>query len=281
VGPWGSYYEVLDVAPTAPADEIKRAFRREIAKYHPDKVQHLGREFQEIAAVKAAELTQAYKTLSDEALRADYDVQLKATQAPLSDEALRADYDAYLKAVKTAAAPPPPPPEERDPGSGSGSWRQPAGSHRVGASELVRKAALQRFRHALKQEFGQCEETPIQGFDVMCSPPKSGFLSRTVPPRLLGRVVDQVDASAVQESWAMAMRVKKEDQRETCIFVMGPSVAPALELARAINEQRRRPMPPGLKLVVVPVNTRTWAAHIPTDAPPQVKAFLTRLAAGL
>ena len=49
-----SYYEMLDVVPTAPADEIKRAFRREIAKYHPDKVQHLGREFQEIAAAKAA-----------------------------------------------------------------------------------------------------------------------------------------------------------------------------------------------------------------------------------
>ena len=34
----------------APADEIKKAFRREIARYHPDKVQHLGQEFQEMAA---------------------------------------------------------------------------------------------------------------------------------------------------------------------------------------------------------------------------------------
>ena len=33
----------------APADEIKKAFRREIARYHPDKVQHLGQEFQEMA----------------------------------------------------------------------------------------------------------------------------------------------------------------------------------------------------------------------------------------
>jgi DnaJ-class molecular chaperone len=56
----GTYYDLLQVGPAAPADEIKRAFRREIAKYHPDKVQHLGTEFQEIAATKAAELTQAY-----------------------------------------------------------------------------------------------------------------------------------------------------------------------------------------------------------------------------
>ena len=33
--------------------------RREIARYHPDKVQHLGPEFQEIAATRAAELTEA------------------------------------------------------------------------------------------------------------------------------------------------------------------------------------------------------------------------------
>jgi hypothetical protein len=145
----------------------------------------------------------------------------------------------------------------------------------------MRKAAVQRFRHAVSQEFGQCEETPIPGFDLMCAPAKSGFLSRIVPPRLLARVVEEVDAFAVQESWALAMRLRKEDQRDACLFIMGPSVAPPGELGRAINEQRRKPMPPGLKFVVVPVNTRTWSAHIPTDAPSQVRTFLTRLASGL
>ena len=71
-----TYYDLLELAPSAPVDEIKRAFRREIAKYHPDKVQHLGKEFQEIAAVRAAELTEAYKILSDDTLRAEYDEQL-------------------------------------------------------------------------------------------------------------------------------------------------------------------------------------------------------------
>ena len=268
---------MLDVGPTASADDIKRAFRREIAKYHPDKVQHLGREFQEIAAVKAAELTQAYKTLSDESLRSDYDAHLKAGQA----EAVRA---------ADPAPPPDPPPQvdradrsvRRPPVDDGASVSRPsASSGRVGTSDLVRKAAVQRFRHALQQEFGQCEETPIPGFDLMCAPPKGGFLSRTVPPRLLARVVDQVDYAAVQESWTLALRLRKDDQREACLFIMGPAVAPAGELGRAINEQRRKPMPPGLKLVVVPVNTRTWSAHVPTDAPAQVKQFLARLASGL
>jgi hypothetical protein len=254
-----SYYDLLDVVPTAAADEIKRAFRREIAKYHPDKVHHLGAEFQRIAAAKAAELTQAYKTLSDMTLRADYDAQLKS---------------AGIEASGAAVPPPSPPPPVRE------GAAAPA-PHRGGASDLVRKAAVQRFRQAVSREFGSCEEPPIPGFDITCAPPKSGFLARTVPPRLLARVVDQVDAAAVQESWTMAARVKRDDHREACLFLMGASVAPAAELGRAINEQRRRATPTGARVVVVPVNTRTWSAHVPTDAPPQVKAVLARLAAGV
>ena len=60
---------------------------------------------------------------------------------------------------------------------------------------------------------------------------------------------------------------------------MGPAVATAGELGRAIAEERRKPMPKG-KLVMVPVNTRTWSAHIPNDAPPSVKALLSRLQPG-
>ena len=255
-----SYYELLDVVPTAAADEIKRAFRREIAKYHPDKVHHLGAEFQQIAVLKAAALTQAYKTLSDQSLRADYDAQLKSAEP---------------EATAAAVPPSPSPPPEAD------KAPEPAAARRRGASDLVRKAAVQRFRQAVSREFGACEEPPVPGFDIMCAPPKSGFLARTLPPRLLARVVDQVDAAAVQESWTMAARLKKDDHREACLFLMGASVAPAAELGRAINEQRRRPAPAGTKVVVVPVNTRTWSAHVPTDAPPQVKAVLARLAAGV
>ena len=271
---------MLGVVSTASADDVKRAFRREIAKYHPDKVQHLGREFQEIAAIKAAELTQAYKTLSDESLRADYDAQLNAVQVEVIREA-------------TAPAGPPDstppaergewPPKRRPPANTGAADGRPlaATREREGANDLVRKAAVQRFRHAVQQEFGECEEPPMAGFDFMCTPPKGGFLSRTVPPRLLARVVELVDYAAVEESWGLAVRLRKDDQREACLFLMGPSVAPAGELGRAINEQRRKPMPPGLKLVVVPVNTRTWSAHIPTDAPALVKQFLSRLASGL
>ncbi len=67
------YYQLLEIAASASADEIKRAFRSQIAKYHPDKVHHLGKEFQDMAADRAAELTEAYRILSDAGRRAEYD----------------------------------------------------------------------------------------------------------------------------------------------------------------------------------------------------------------
>jgi len=71
-----NYYDMLSVARDAPADEIKKAFRREIARYHPDKVQHLGQEFQEMASGIAADLTEAYRILMDPELRGRYDEEL-------------------------------------------------------------------------------------------------------------------------------------------------------------------------------------------------------------
>ena len=67
---------MLSLSPDAPSDEIKKAFRREIARYHPDKVQHLGQEFQEMAAGIAADLTEAYRILMDPAMRAKYNDDL-------------------------------------------------------------------------------------------------------------------------------------------------------------------------------------------------------------
>ena len=261
------FYELLAVTPDAPVEEIKRAFRREIAKYHPDKVQHLGKEFQEIAASKAAELTRAYKTLTDPAARAQYDAEGVATET----------------AAGSPATPTPPPPA-RSPSSSSARAAEPGPppsgasvfhEDRAGASDLVHRATVMRFRSALTGEFQSWEEFSLPGFQVTCIP-KAKFWSLKLPPRVLGRFVPQVDGPVLTETWDIASRIPKDSQRDTCIvFLMGPSIAPAGELAAALKESMRNTIK--TKLVLVPVNTRTWSAHVPTDAPPLVKALVTRL----
>ena len=262
-----SYYEALDLTPTASATDVKRAFRREIAKYHPDKVAHLGREFQVIAADKTAELTQAYTVLTDLSLRAEYDAQLGTGLTPPLSQA-RPEAVAQMFNGGTSSP---------EPAARRGSMFS---QDRAGASALVRKAAMMRFRQALTQEFGRCDEAPAQGFDVTCAPPGGGFFSRSAAPRILGRFVAQVDAAAVKESWTLASRAMRNERRDLCVFVMGPDVAGAEELDRAVAEQQRKPVPAGAGVVLVPVNTRTWSAHIPGDVPPAAKALIARLQAG-
>jgi hypothetical protein len=125
-------------------------------------------------------------------------------------------------------------------------------------------------------EFGTFEEVALQGFEITCIP-TAKFWSLKLPPRVLGRFVPQVNGAALSETWALAAKMKKDTQRDLCVFLMGPALAPAGELAKAIAEQRKKPMPAGGKLVMIPVSTKNWSAHVPTDAPDVVKSLISRL----
>lgn len=57
-------HAVLGVPRGAPRDAIRRAYLELAAKYHPDKVQHLGSEFQAIAEEKLKQFNKAYQQLS-------------------------------------------------------------------------------------------------------------------------------------------------------------------------------------------------------------------------
>jgi DnaJ like chaperone protein len=56
-------FEVLNLHRGASPEEIKLAYREMLSKYHPDKVSHLGEDFQKIAHEKAVDIQRAYEAL--------------------------------------------------------------------------------------------------------------------------------------------------------------------------------------------------------------------------
>ena len=62
------YYEVLSVAKTVSTDEIRKAYKREALKHHPDR-----NPGDKAAEAKFKECTEAYSVLSDEEKRRVYD----------------------------------------------------------------------------------------------------------------------------------------------------------------------------------------------------------------
>ena len=57
-------YDILGVNRHASKSEIKNAYRKLANKYHPDKVDHLGEEFKQLAEKKFKDIQEAYQKLT-------------------------------------------------------------------------------------------------------------------------------------------------------------------------------------------------------------------------
>jgi hypothetical protein len=260
-----SHYELLQVAPTASADEIKRAFRLQIARYHPDKVEHLGKEFRDMAADRATDLTEAYRVLSDDAERAKYDRMLGGGAASPPSQPAAA-----------AGTPPTGPESPTPPQAGTPRPRTTYTKERASRDHLVRKVTVQRIRKALALAGTDYNETPIRGFDIALVPKPKMFGAEL--PRLLARFIEPVDAAAVADAWSLAMKAVPSVKDTVCVLLLGSSLAPQRELAQAIAEQRRANR--AARVTLIPIDVRTWDAHMPLDAPVVCRDLLTRLKAG-
>jgi DnaJ like chaperone protein len=56
-------YHVLGIEPGATDEEVKKAYRQMAIRYHPDKVQHMGEEFQKGAKEKFQQVQAAYENV--------------------------------------------------------------------------------------------------------------------------------------------------------------------------------------------------------------------------
>jgi hypothetical protein len=92
------YYVLLDVAPTASPDEIRKAYRQKSKLYHPDTTT-LPRE---IAVAKFQELNKAYAVLNSPEQRLAYDQQQhRPSPSPATEVGKRDTYSQNIR-VKSA-----------------------------------------------------------------------------------------------------------------------------------------------------------------------------------
>ena len=89
-----NYYKILNVDPLASSGEIKKAYREQVKKYHPDV------SIVEDSEEKIREINEAYATLSDEELRHQYDIDFKYTLTHSSGQSEDHKHQSYYSKRK-------------------------------------------------------------------------------------------------------------------------------------------------------------------------------------
>lgn len=74
-----NHYQILNVARGASLNEIKKAFRQEIATYHPDRYVRAGDADKQYARARSQRINEAFRVLRDPKLREHYDVSMSGT----------------------------------------------------------------------------------------------------------------------------------------------------------------------------------------------------------
>lgn len=270
-----THYELLSIEPDADAGTIKKAFRREIARYHPDKVVHLGPEFQEMAATRAAELTVAYKTLSDRALREEYDASIVGFGSPpvVSHDVsppppATADPAVASPAAESADAPPPPP----------GKLRFEA--ERADRDQILKRAIAGRVRSAVEALLGPVQMPVVRGFDAALVPVAKPRFLGSHPPRVLVSVLGVVDATAVVDAWNAAARTRiHAGKSPVVVLLFGTHLSPRRELLKGMESASRQLKPPNApaEIVVVTVNASDWKCLTLDDVPAKIRNLVGKI----
>ena len=141
---------------------------------------------------------------------------------------------------------------------------------------FVKKASLSRLKDAVDEVMGRPDAGHVTGFDMaVTSKPRRGLFKKADERvRLLVKFVPLVDAEAIAEVWASALK-GTVPEATLCVLLVGPGMAPSKELATAISEQRRKSRSAGP--VLVPVDVRDWEALFPPDTPASVRSLFQRL----
>jgi curved DNA-binding protein CbpA len=269
--PVKTHYELLGLEPSADAESIKKAFRREIARYHPDKVIHLGAEFQELASTRAAELTIAYKTLSDPALREEYDAGIAAGRPLHAPSSPGPQPDG-------AASPPPSADHHAPPPENTARFA----SERADRDLILKRAVASRVLGIVETLYGKADTPATRGFDAAIVPQAKPRFLGAPPPRVLIRIVERADGPAIADAFASAARARvHQGKSPVVVLVCSRQFASPQDIARAHDANARQRKGPGApeEVAVVLVDIGDWTCRLPPNPSAAVQKLAEQICA--
>jgi len=250
---------LLGITLPASTEGIKKAYRRQIARYHPDKVHHLGEEFQLLAAEKSAQLTDIYHQLLESG---GCDPSVDATPV-VSDEP-----PSVASAPVTGAGAAP------NRAARMSSWQ--AVAH--GCPSLILGAATDRMIQSVRSTLPGADELMVAGFSLAC---------RTRVDwrgRLLMRRSPTYGVLLRTPADAPANGRRAPRLREVLPGVDGAIVLFDLIVDPRVNDRRDVSDPPTPTraephVFTVSVDAMTWKARVPDEAPEMAHQILARVRA--
>lgn len=249
---------LLGIALPASPEEVKRAYRRQISRYHPDKVQHLGEEFQVMAAEKSAQLTRIYQTL----LESDGSDERVEVASGAADAGTPAGGAAQTQTTTS-------------PGTGprrvnrASTWQAVA----VGCPSLILGAAVDRVTQSVRWTLPRAEEIPVAGFTLACRTRSDwrGLFKRRRP---LEAVLLRAPTDAGP---APRQRIRDLLPDVDGAIVMFDLVLNPLAAGQQQPIGRTPPARREADVFNVTVDAMTWKARVPPHAPEIAHLILERL----
>jgi DnaJ-domain-containing protein 1 len=201
------HYELLGIPRSASPGDIKRAYRREISKYHPDRFAGADAETQRYASERSQRINEAYRVLTDQSARTEYNLGRMPSRQPRT---------------------PPPPPQTRD---HQGELYAQAVSHLAGGRPLQAMAALQQLQR-INPFYRDSAELMARAKSQLAN--QQGGSRRPYMRRILAAAgVGGVVAAAAVAAWVFARPAGAPGQNPTGSRAETPPSATALVVGAA------------------------------------------------
>lgn len=253
------HYALLGLTRQATPEEIKRAYRREIARYHPDRFVNAPPAEQEYASRRSQRLTEAYATLSDFAARTAYNLG---------------------QAQPRRTAQPRPAPRPAEPRDHQAELYAQAREH-LDAGRIMQAAAALRQLQRLNPFYRDSADLLADVEQRLQRPTPTGRPA-AVPRRMLfaGGVIGAALLAALAV-WGAGARTPAQGAAEAPTLAPAPAIAPAASipaptLAPTLAPATSLPAPtlaPTLAPATsLPTPTLAPPTAVPTPSPEQVLA---------